>query len=298
MKKAVLLFCFLLKLNSYSQEVGLIANFPFNNSATSTINSEPFIGNIAYTTDRNGGVNQSLSRSAGLSSSSISNLPTGSAARTISVWFKLPPNSGERVLFEYGNGTSNSRFYVSANSFLIPGQQGLSFGAPPFMQTSSFAITTDVWYHYVVTTNSSGVVKQYINGAFLASYTGIINTAADTTCYIEGGYNGAVDDLKIYNRELTNVEVLSLYNNNTTLSSINFAQNNLEVSLYPNPVNDVLNIETALELQSVEIYNIQGQKVVTSNQKQINVSDLSAGMYMIRIQDSENNSATKKIIIE
>lgn len=84
----------------------------------------------------------------------------------------------------------------------------------------------------------------------------------------------------------------------TTLSTSDFSQNNLDVALYPNPVNDVLNIETALELQTIEIYNLHGQKVLSSNQKQINVSDLSAGMYMVRIQDVENNTATKKIIIK
>ena len=68
--------------------------------------------------------------------------------------------------------------------------------------------------------------------------------------------------------------------------------------LYPNPVNDVLNIETTLEVKSIEIYNIQGQKVLSSNQKQINVSDLAAGMYMVRIQDADNNIATKKIVIK
>ena len=68
--------------------------------------------------------------------------------------------------------------------------------------------------------------------------------------------------------------------------------------LYPNPVNDVLNIETALEVKSVEIYNIQGQKVLSSNQKQINVSDLAAGIYMVRIQDIDNNIATEKIVIK
>ena len=62
-------------------------------------------------------------------------------------------------------------------------------------------------------------------------------------------------------------------------------------------MNDILNIETTLELKSIEIFNIQGQKVLESNQKQINVSNLSNGMYMVKIQDLENNLITKKVII-
>ena len=82
------------------------------------------------------------------------------------------------------------------------------------------------------------------------------------------------------------------------LTSENFNASNVDVKLYPNPVNDVLNIETVLDLKSVEIFNIQGQKVLETNQNQINVSSLSSGMYMVTIQDVENNTVTKKVIIK
>jgi hypothetical protein len=298
MKTRVLLLILFSNLNSFSQEIGLIANFPFNNSAVSSVNSEAFTSNISYTTDRNGVANQALSRTMGLSYAAISNLPIGSSERTISVWFRLPTNSGEATFFEYGSGTSNSRFFLAADSFFIPSMQGFSFGAPPFYQLTNYVVTADIWYHYVVTVGSSGTVKQYVNGNLIGTYTGIINTSSDTSCYISGGYNGAIDDLKIYNREITNAEVLSLFNNNTTLSTSEYYSKNMEVKLVPNPVNDVLNIETSLELKSIEIFNTQGQKVLKSNQKQINVSNLSSGIYMIKIQDVENNITTKKVVIK
>ena len=50
------------------------------------------------------------------------------------------------------------------------------------------------------------------------------------------------------------------------------------------------------DVKSIEIYNIQGQKVLSLNQKQINVSNLASGIYMIRIQDVDNAIATKKIV--
>ncbi|MCW1148170.1 T9SS type A sorting domain-containing protein [Flavobacterium lacisediminis] len=79
-----------------------------------------------------------------------------------------------------------------------------------------------------------------------------------------------------------------------TLSGDDF--NSTSFIVYPNPVRDILNIETALEVQSVEIYNIQGQKIMSSNQKQINVADLSVGIYIIRIQDTDNAMATIKFV--
>ena len=66
--------------------------------------------------------------------------------------------------------------------------------------------------------------------------------------------------------------------------------------VYPNPVIDVLNIEMNTEIQSLEIYNVQGQKILHATQKHINLSHLASGMYIIRIQDSQNAIATKKFM--
>jgi hypothetical protein len=81
-----------------------------------------------------------------------------------------------------------------------------------------------------------------------------------------------------------------------TLSISDFTQNNLEVAIYPNPVNDILNIDTKEEVLSVEVFALQGQKVMSSKENKINVSELPAGIYLVRIQDVNNNIATKKII--
>ena len=68
--------------------------------------------------------------------------------------------------------------------------------------------------------------------------------------------------------------------------------------LYPNPADDVLNIETTLNIKSIEILNVQGQRVLTSTQKQINVSHLPAGTYMVRMEDVSSNVVVKKVVIK
>ena len=68
------------------------------------------------------------------------------------------------------------------------------------------------------------------------------------------------------------------------------------IVLYPNPVVDILNIDTTAEIKSIEIFNIQGQKVLSATQKQINLLDLASGMYLIRIQDTENGITIKKFM--
>ena len=65
---------------------------------------------------------------------------------------------------------------------------------------------------------------------------------------------------------------------------------------YPNPTSDVLNIDASLGIQSVEFVNMRGQLVLTSNQKQINISHLPAGTYMVRVLDLQNNVEMKKVV--
>lgn len=52
------------------------------------------------------------------------------------------------------------------------------------------------------------------------------------------------------------------------------------------------------EVQKVEIHSILGQKILTSNSKNTNVSSLQKGVYMVRIEDTNNAITTQKLIVE
>lgn len=71
------------------------------------------------------------------------------------------------------------------------------------------------------------------------------------------------------------------------------------VKIYPNPIKDnYLNVKTNTAL-SIEIYNVLGTNVLTSKvdsyNKTINVSNLSKGVYLVKLS-SENSSVTKKLV--
>ena len=69
------------------------------------------------------------------------------------------------------------------------------------------------------------------------------------------------------------------------------------IQVYPNPTNDFINIKIESELKSIEIYNIQGQKILTSNQKQVNVSHLASGVYLVQVTNQALETATRRIVI-
>jgi hypothetical protein len=72
------------------------------------------------------------------------------------------------------------------------------------------------------------------------------------------------------------------------------------LSLYPNPVmNGKVYISTKNDLEKeIAVFDVLGKKVlqVHLNSKELNVSDLSPGVYIIKISE-DNASATRKLII-
>ena len=75
--------------------------------------------------------------------------------------------------------------------------------------------------------------------------------------------------------------------------------NLFNVSLYPNPASNRLNISAANTIQNAEIYNVLGKKVmnVTINKtsESIDISNLASGVYMIKY-NIENSIGTAKFI--
>ncbi len=78
----------------------------------------------------------------------------------------------------------------------------------------------------------------------------------------------------------------------------NTSQLKTAAHLYSTAGVKTVTIEIEGELKQAEIYSLQGQKVMQSNSKNVNISNLSKGMYMVRIEDVDNAVATKKLVIE
>lgn len=81
-----------------------------------------------------------------------------------------------------------------------------------------------------------------------------------------------------------------------TVSNEKFFTENF--NLYPNPTSDVLNISSknGLEMKEIKITDLSGRIVKTlNNATTINVSDLSAGTYLIDITTNEGKASSKFI---
>ncbi|WP_445453241.1 LamG-like jellyroll fold domain-containing protein [Flavobacterium sp. 25HG05S-40] len=276
-----------------------IAQYNFDNTYNNANGNAPFASNTgtSFVTDRNGNANGALNINNSGSTASISGLPYAANARTVSLWFKLNAlnGSGFNFLYTYGNSTNYNGAYVN-------GATTYHFGNNS-SHSNTVNTVANVWYHIVMVYDGISS-KIYRNGTLLAESTKTWSTVNNSDIFrlglTENGastyFNGAVDDLKIYNYAISDADVQSLFSNNT-LASQEFNSQNLQATLYPNPTNDAFTIEMKNEVKSVEIYSIQGQKVLTSTSKNINVSDVSKGMYLVRIEGENNAVATQKLII-
>ena len=149
-------------------------------------------------------------------SSSVFNF--GTNPFSISLWFNGTtfPGAYTAVLGSHGSG-SNSSFWAvyvhdSDGVVIFHGGQLIGGGGP---------ISTNEWYHYTVTRDTSGNLITYLNGVVVntaTGKTGIFNSSstiriADDLHNSNPSFDGKISNVCIFDRALTEQEALKIYNN-------------------------------------------------------------------------------------
>jgi hypothetical protein len=212
-------------------ENGLVGYWPFNGNASDLSGSgnNGIICNATLTTDRFGQPNSAF-QFVGNDNNTVSyiianhnNLPASNSPRTISVWlthdtYGVPGGSGNdgHPIICYGISSVNSAiellFYTNSsnNNFLRLAGIGNDLNLP-------FTYDLDTWYHVVATYNGA-VANVYVNNSLLGSGNfATWNTELDslkigTTTERFRFHNGKIDDIRIYDRVLSEAEIFALYN--------------------------------------------------------------------------------------
>ena len=77
------------------------------------------------------------------------------------------------------------------------------------------------------------------------------------------------------------------------LDEASLAEQEVALSIYPNPVNDKLYIETETEIKEVVVYDVYGR--VQNLRNSIDVTDLNSGVYFVKVV-TENGETVKRVI--
>ncbi|KAA1245586.1 T9SS type A sorting domain-containing protein [Aquimarina sp. RZ0] len=92
-------------------------------------------------------------------------------------------------------------------------------------------------------------------------------------------------------------------NNTAILSNPEFNRAQFSVELYPNPATSIVHFQTRKTIgdTSVKIYDILGKDqihaIMNGDQMDLNISELSSGVYFVTFQN-KNATSTIKMIVE
>lgn len=274
-----------------------IAEYNFDNNYNNIYGNTPFAGSgLTFDDDRHGNPSSALRIASGSgnngASATITNLPLGNSPRTVSIWVLQTTTSSDNYVYRYGTLTTNNVYGLSNQ-----GANLVNFGFANDLVGVNQAASGTNWVH-IVTTFDGTTARIYRNGTQVASgnkagwntLNGVFVLGKDVEIYI--------DDLKIYNRAISATEVSNLYTSNTVLATTSFQTKAIKANLYPNPASTNFTIEMENEVKLVEIYSLLGQKVLTAKSKDIAVDGLSKGIYLVRVEDTNNTIYTQKLIID
>ena len=73
---------------------------------------------------------------------------------------------------------------------------------------------------------------------------------------------------------------------------------NIKLTVYPNPVKDIMTIDVFDDVKTVNIYNLQGILMQESTQKTFSLSDLSSGIYILEVKFTEGGVSRIKFVKE
>ena len=210
---------------------GLLAWYAFNgnaNDGSGNNNNGTVYGSMTYGTNRLGSANQAavfdgVDDNVEVADNNALDLTND---LTFSVWLLTTGSTAlQTIIGKHQPGQNNVGSYVYG-LWLNNSVNKLDFQATPFFDgqiNSSASINPGQWIHVAFTYNkSTGVWKHYINGTIDRTGTrtfGIANTSINLLIGAMGQtpgkswfFRGSLDDLRIYNRALTDTEVQALAN--------------------------------------------------------------------------------------
>ncbi|MCE3076331.1 T9SS type A sorting domain-containing protein [Chryseobacterium gwangjuense] len=133
----------------------------------------------------------------------------------------------------------------------------------------------------------------------------------DTSFDVGGGANNTINKLVL--DQNNNVLIGGLFTNyknggknriarilnvTTSLATTQVKNNTKDVSVYPNPFTTDIHIDTQEKLSNVSVFDMSGKLVHTSNQKDLNLSHLLKGTYLIKATTVGNKVIIVRKIIK
>jgi hypothetical protein len=219
---------------------GLVAFYPFNGNANdeSGNNNNGVVNGATLTSDRFGVVNKAYNFNGNSHYISVNNSASlNPTSITISAWVKVlsaptDENAGARSIVSKwvpisncgGEGENyNFQFSKLNNNNVVALATSLNSQLPTSLNSIVDLSNTNIWRHIVVVHDANNGQKLYVNGVLINSNNVAGSLCATTNKLLIGAdnnfnvinrfFSGVIDDIRIYNRSLTQEEITYLANN-------------------------------------------------------------------------------------
>ncbi len=324
MKKITLLaFMLLFSALSFAQvnlTNGLIAYYPFNgnaNDASGNANNGTVNG-ATLGTDRFGNANSSYEFSGNTITAAV--MHKIEEDFTISLWFgaalsptnlltwigEANPSDYDVFRFRYYDitGTPTYRSEIEKRPF--------STGSACESHDADFLanlINSGVNFQHYVLVREADSMFVFLNNIKVSGTSAVFTvcTTQDSLKDItlgNSGFSGGMDDIMIYNRAINTAEIDSIFNLTASLAPVTGLNQIIEteINIYPNPTNDVIQIElpifdsyqiTVMDMTGRIVYNIRN---LNTDTYKLDAKNWSSGMYNINITNSKGELTSKKIV--
>lgn len=251
-----------------------------------------------YTLVDNGGYNYSVMAAP---NTSTSNFPT--AVQSYGFTILIPDGVTLSVNASLGNAASSTHFDGGAVAPIDPTmatKDGYliteTLGSPVSLPAPSSGTMTSLVTVQLDSSPTSGEISILANNSVLASDPTVGGSfqsyeQADMTDDAMVNYTDVIDNVGSSGTGLSGTTSFSF-------NTLSIAKNVLTgVSLYPNPTNGNVSIKGVNNLESVEVMNVNGQRVLNFNGhlETLNVNDLNSGVYFVKLSTAIASKTIKLI---
>ncbi|MEE4178365.1 MAG: T9SS type A sorting domain-containing protein [Bacteroides sp.] len=92
------------------------------------------------------------------------------------------------------------------------------------------------------------------------------------------------------------VDNVFFYSDGTSVNELDAAQS--QVRLYPNPVNSGQVVTLNAQVKQLEVFDLSGRMILSTNASKINTGGMNRGVYFVRIQTLNGGLQTQKLIVK
>jgi len=305
---------------------GLIARYTFDgnaNDVSGNNNHGTLVGPMALTTDRFGAPNRAYSfngTSSYISVPASASLNSPTTACTQAAWVYLYGTS----LVGSGFNPLIMKSLTSENAFMYrmianPDYIGAAFNNWNTAMSAGQTTPLNTWHHVATVFNGS-TVRYFYDGAFIGSQPMVMTITADNRPLTIGAdtpgvfeiFNGKIDDVCIYNRALSDADILQL-KNQTTVSAVSAITPRFTIGrAIPNPASSESRVAFTLsQAQSIDVavYDVAGRRVRSLDSGVRAMGDhvaswdgrdddgreVSSGVYFLRLKSASQVLASRVV---